>query len=296
MARKSIPQFIPPIEKSLLKRLHTQENWMIERTAENIERFNELLNSIPREYPWEFRSAEAFERIGNTLESEIEIYQHYWRDMLGQIEAFSVMSAWRLAEISRSGVWALRRGDVLCAAIMSRAGLETAASYAWFQSEVRPALEQLAQQKTPGFIKYEENGLIKDLEDKLLKVVFASKRPNAENFYNPVNIVTIIEKISKKVPHQDAIARIYFELCEVAHPNMVGRSIYITEVQPMSGPGHERRILSRNLGPAARDILQHSIAALSWSTGTFSRSCVVLQDSIGKMLHHLEVAAVRPEG
>lgn len=288
MAGKSNPQFVPPIEKSLLRRFHTHDNWIIESTTENIEQFNKLLNSVPKEYPWEFMSAEAFRRIGSTLGSGVELYRHYWHDMLGQIEAFSVMSAWRLAEISRSAVWALRRGDVVGAAIMSRAGLETAASYAWLQTETRPALEQIAQGDAPTMVKYQEQGVTKDLEDKLLKVIFASRAPGAEDFYNPTNIVTIIEKIAKKVPHQEAIAGIYFELCEVAHPNMRGRSLYITAVQPISGPGHEKRTLSMKHGPAAIDILRHSIAGLSWSTGTFSRSCVVLQEAIRKMLSHLE--------
>lgn len=288
MAAKSSPLFVPPIEKSLLKRLRTPDNWMFDSVAENIDHFNKLLNSVPRNYPWEFMSAEAFQRTGSSLGSAAGLYRHYWHDMLGQIEAFSVMSAWRLAEICRSAVWALRRGDVVCAAIMSRAALETAASYAWLQTEIRPALEQVAQRDAPTLVKYEENGILKDLEDKLLKVVFASKAPDAEKFYNPTNIVTIIEKIAKKIPHQEAIAGIYFDLCEVAHPNMQGRSLYITAVQPMSGPGHEKRTLSMNHGPAAINILRHSIAALSWSTGTFSRSCVALQDSVRSMLSHLD--------
>lgn len=288
MAAKPSPYFVPPIEKALLKQLQVPGNWMFDSAAENIDTFNKLLNGVPRDYPWEFMSADAFKRIASTLGSGAELYRHYWHDMLGQIEAFSVMSAWRLAEISRSAVWALRRGDVVCAAIMSRAALETVASYAWLQTEIRPALDDVARRDTPTLVKYEENGVLKDLEDKLLKVVFASRAPDAEKFYHPTNIVTIIEKISKKVPHQEAIAATYFDLCEVAHPNMLGRSLYITSVQPMSGPGHEKRMLSMNHGPAVIDVLRHSIVALSWSTGTFSRSCIALQEAIRKMLGHLK--------
>ena len=140
MAAKSNPFLVPPIEKSLLKRLHTLDNWMLDSATENIDCFNKLLNSVPPNYPWEFMSPDAFQRIGSSLGTAAALYLHYWHDMLGQIEAFSVMSAWRLADISQSAVWALRRGDVVCAAIMSRAALETAASYAWLQTEIRPAL------------------------------------------------------------------------------------------------------------------------------------------------------------
>ena len=88
MATKSNPLFVPPIEKSLLKRLHNPDNWMLDSVAENIDHLNKLLNSIPRNYPWEFMSAEAFQRIGSSLGSATALYRHYWHDMLGQIEAF----------------------------------------------------------------------------------------------------------------------------------------------------------------------------------------------------------------
>lgn len=92
MASKSNLLFVPPIDKSLLKRLHTPDNWMLDSVAENIDRFNKLLNTVPRNYPWEFMSAEAFQRNGS-LGSAAALYRHYWHDMLGQIDAFSVMSA-----------------------------------------------------------------------------------------------------------------------------------------------------------------------------------------------------------
>ena len=284
----SKPSFVPPIDPSLLAHVHTPDDWLLKTAPRSIDHFNRVLDSIPRNYSWQFMSVEAFRRIGSTLDAPAAAYRHYWRDMLGQIEAYSIMSAWRLAEISRSAVWALGRRDVVCAAILSRAALETAASYAWLQTEIRPALAQVAQGNTPTMIKYEDGGVAKDLEHKLLKVVFASRLEDAEAFYSPTNILTIIQKVATKVAHQSAVAEIYSLLCEVAHPNMLGRSLYITQVQPLSGPGHERRLLSTTHGATAKKILQHSVSALSWSTGTFSQSCVVLQETVRSMMEHLQ--------
>jgi hypothetical protein len=295
MVAKVKQRFVPSIESSLLKRLHAPDNFFLGATTENIERFNALLNSVPPNYTWDFLTADAFKELSGSLAKKtpdakvmIEIYRLYWHDMLGQIEAFSVMNAWRLGEIARSTVWALRRNDVICAAVMSRAALETAAAYAWLQTEIRPALDMVGAADGPMVIKYDDQGVIKDLEDKLVRVVYASKLKGEEPFYNPTNIVTIIEKIAKRIPHQEPMADAYYLLCEVAHPNWAGRSIYITNTKLGHSPGHEYRTISRSHGTDAHVILQASVTALSWATGTFSSSCVALQAAISNMAGHLK--------
>src|SRR6266849_6587714 len=106
MSGKSKPHFVPPIDLSLLKRLHTPNSWILDRTTENIDWFNKVLSGTPRNYTWESLTAEAFKELGSSLARKLpaheamnEIYRLYWHDMLGQIEAFSIMSAWRLGEI-----------------------------------------------------------------------------------------------------------------------------------------------------------------------------------------------------
>jgi hypothetical protein len=241
--------FVPAIDKSLLTRLQSPDNFWLDAAADNINQFNKVLGTIPRNYDWEFMTAEAFKQIGSSLTTPGAVYRHYWLDMLGQIEAFAIMSAWRLADAARSAIWAVGREDVLCAALMARAALETAASYAWLQSEIRPALADVAQRDQPGWVKYDDNGVTKDLEEKLLKVVFASRLEDAETFYNPTNIVTIIEKIAKKVPHQQAVATIYFSLCEVAHPNLAGRSIYFSSMRRSGFPAMRGALYRRATDP-----------------------------------------------
>jgi hypothetical protein len=288
-------QFVPPVDKSLLKRLNAPDNFFFDTVKENIDAFNKLLSSVPRKYSWDYMTADAFREVSGQLaktrpdgSAVNEVYRLYWTDMLGQIEAFSVMNAWRLGEIARSTVWAIRRSDVLTAAVMSRAALETAAAYAWLQTEIRPAIEQAAAADTLTQIKYDDQGVTKDLEEKLLKVVYASRLKDSEPFYNPTNIVTIIEKIAKKIPQQEIISETFHLLCEVAHPNWAGRSIYITHTIPGRIPGYEQRTISSDHGADAHVILQASVTALSWATGTFSRSCVAFQAALAKMTEHVK--------
>ena len=136
MAAKSKAHFVPPLDTALLKRLQAGENWLLGRVNDNIAALNKLIQTIPHRYTWQFSTADAFKQITKSriqaLPSDkamVEMYRLYWDDMLSQIEAFSIMSAWRLADLARSAAWAVRRSDVLCAAIMSRAALETTAAY-----------------------------------------------------------------------------------------------------------------------------------------------------------------------
>jgi len=84
-----------------------------------------------------------------------------------------------------------------------------------------------------------------------------------------VDITTIINKIADKVPEQRVVSDTYSILCEVAHPNWVGRSIYATETTPSVVAGHELRTISSQYGPTATIIVRESVTALSWCTGTY---------------------------
>jgi hypothetical protein len=104
MARNTSAAFVPAVDKALVKRLQSPDNWMLDFTSENIAWFNKLLGTIPHECQCDYMTAEAFAQIGRSLTTQREAYRHYSLDMLGQIEAFAIMSAWRLAELSRSSV------------------------------------------------------------------------------------------------------------------------------------------------------------------------------------------------
>ncbi|HLZ01745.1 MAG TPA: hypothetical protein VKR55_06280 [Bradyrhizobium sp.] len=296
MAARSKAHFVPPLDTSLLKRLRADDdNWWLEEANDNIAALNKLLQTIPPRYTWQSLTADAFAQVAKSRtqalsadEAMLKMYRLYWHDMLSQIEAFTIMSAWRLADLTRSAVWAVRRSDVLCAAIMSRAALETTAAYSWLQTEIRPALEKVAASNSFNFVKYHDQGEVKDLEDKLLKVIHASRLSGQEDFYKPTNITTVIDKIADKIPEQRIVRDTYSKLCEVAHPNWAGRSLYITETKPNTIFGHELHTISSHHGPTATIIAREAVTALSWSTGTYPLSCVALQSAIQKMVAHLK--------
>src|SRR4029077_2782135 len=123
--------------------------------------------------------------------------------------------------------------------------LETSACYAWFQTKMRPGIDaakgKLAERIIVDF---------GPLEVELLKTLWASRLEDVEAFYNPTNIVTIIDHITKKVPDQEDVGPCYRLLCEVAHPNMLGRSIFVSDQNGQT-------IISRNHGPSPR-VIEHA--------------------------------------
>ena len=158
-----------------------------------------------------------------------------------------------------SAVWGIRRNDTLCAAIMARAALETTASYAWFQTTMRPGIDAVIGKD-----------MIIDfgpLEDEILKTLWASRLEDADAFYKPTNIVTIIDHITKKVPDQEDVGA-YRLLCEVAHPNMLGRSLFLSEEDGQT-------IISRKRGPSVTVIEHASLLAYGQKIKTAAKMTVV---------------------
>jgi hypothetical protein len=273
MARIAHRIHIPNLDPKFVAERNSEGNWLVTRFIENIDTLNKLASNLPKSLPWDHKTADEFKAMVIRTPDPNQQLKLWWEDMLNQIQAFGLMSAWRLTEVVSSAVWAIRRNDPICAAIMARAALETVASYAWFSTKVRPAIDSLVENNQIGYVE--------DLEDELLKTLFAS-RIETETFYHPTNIVTVIGHITKKVPHQEDVGRCYETLCEVAHPNMLGRSIYLSEE-------NGRVVISRTRGPSVVHIEHATLLALSWASGTLPRSLTEMQATGRRALEHFGI-------
>jgi len=289
MARSGQRIHVPTLDAQFVQQRNLDGHWLIEAFNENISLLNKVADSLPRAMPWRIRTVEQLKAEAAPLlenDRHLDAYKLSWQDMLEQVQAFGMLSALRLTELVSSGVWAIRRNDPLCAAIMARAALETSAAYAWFQSRMRPGIEQVIGKLAEGIIV--DFG---PLEAELLKTLWASRLEDAETFYNPTNIVTIVDHITKKIPHQEDVGPCYRFLCEIAHPNMLGRSLFLSEEDG-------RTIISRNRGPTAKAIERACLLALSWAAGTLPRSLTPMQNACIRLMvdlkHH--VSSYSPSG
>jgi hypothetical protein len=125
---------VPPFPKEILSIIATVDDLFLLSVNENIAFLNKLMGSIPQPYRWRFRTADAFKaELTQLIEvgaSPAEINKLYWEDTLNNCEAYSVMSICRLIELARSAVWAVARKDLVCAALIARAALESTVQYA----------------------------------------------------------------------------------------------------------------------------------------------------------------------
>jgi hypothetical protein len=279
----STGRLIPKLSSRLIDRLLPSEDIAINSIEKTIGWLNDLVSRIPSRYGWRFRTATAFvaelhQIAPSSANPILAINRLYWIDMLKTCEAYSIMSTWRTVELARSCVRSLELGDLVSAALPARAGLESTRQYVDTARKISATLEQnLAIDLTRDVLAS------KELEIFLVKTVFASRRKGDEEIYKATNIVTIVDNISKVIG-QEFVKPTYEELCELAHPNFLGRSVYVLESKAGLRAGDEIRTIGIGEGTVAWGVIQTIVRALSWSCGTHVTAYDLMSQSIGSFL------------
>lgn len=124
---------IAHVPREILRRVPPSDNPFVTDANGMIGGLNDLSRTLPRRYGWRYRTAEGLKaemaEITTTATDGLPMNVLYWRDQLGNWEAYSLMNTWRVIGLARSCVWALAREDALCAALLARSALETAAAF-----------------------------------------------------------------------------------------------------------------------------------------------------------------------
>ncbi len=293
---------IPPVPKDVLRRILPCGNPFVTDANDIIGHLNKLSQILPFRYGWRFRTDESLkaemEEITATATDALPANELYWQDQLGNWEAYSLMNVWRVVDLARSCVWALARQEVLCASLLARSALETAAAFVDAARTVCATVSGPNREGKPGIIHDRANDLrtsfvvSEELELYSLKVIFASKLPEAETIYNPTNIVTVITRISK-IQSQEFILPTYGVLCETAHPNLLGRTLYLHRAEPGPWSGNELRTLGPGNGPTWHFLAEPIVAALSWACGTQTSAFKLMAETIGSAKGWLTTAATK---
>jgi hypothetical protein len=214
-------------------------------------------------------------------QTAFRINRLYWEDMLKTCEAYTVMASWRIVELARSCVWALGREDILCAAIVARSALESTAQFVHSARTTSATLDSCAQ------ADFRKDVITSsELETELIKTVFASRLPSSEKIYNPTNILTVLKHVSE-IKDQGFVKPTHEELCEITHPNFLGRSIYIIDSKANARDGDETRTLSLGRGPTADFAIASTLRGLSWACMAHVTSALLLQNSIRSFMPKL---------
>jgi hypothetical protein len=277
---------IPRLPAKISRELLPSQDVAINSIVISIESLNDLARALPAKYGWRVRSVEALQAEALKLKNSRALNPHalnqlYWTDMLKTCEAYSIMITWRAVELARSCIWALARDDIHCSALTARAALEGTAQYLDFTRATCATLDQILAATLLNDV-----AISSELESFLLKTVFASRLPEESDVYEPIRIGKIIGRVGK-IKGQEFLEPTYAELCEVAHPNFFGRSIYIISAVTNDHPGDQTRLLGLERGPTSKLVIRSSVRALSWASMTHVTAFMALRQSTGSFLEKL---------
>lgn len=176
--------------------------------------------SFPDPYEWERMPLDEFQARAEEARGPREFNALFWRDQARQIEAYSVMTFWRLTEVLESAVLELRTGRPLSAAILARSALELAVAYLDNSISVQAVLREVVP-------AVEKDALIdaQEFEEMLLRTIFGSREAEVPKHLQQTNVMTQLQRVAK-LDALSFLPPLYARLCELAHPNRRGNELY----------------------------------------------------------------------
>lgn len=249
---------------------------------------NAIADSLPDPYHWRFMTVEAFSGLLSQLGGRVaDVNALYWRDTMATIEAYTVMAVWRMVDLSKAAFALIESDAIVPAAVLARSALESALQFVHDARTISSCFDEIMKGDLTAAVVTSE-----ELEAFLLQAVFASRQSDADPIYKSKNILTVIEKIAK-VAKDDPIAKEYETLCELTHPNFLGRSNYVVGVDPKGRPGDEIRLISHRNGHGAGDVLQSTLWALSWAIEGQAASTHLVQGAMADVASKFPFLATR---
>jgi|SRR5262245_12470393 len=190
---------------------------------------------LGQEYKWAYLEDSEFNKQIRLLKTAKEINFLFLSHITRVIEAFEIISIWRMADLATGAIRSLNNHELISACTLSRAMIELVARYgdvanflfryfesaAWDKYETHVIGFQI--QKDPS-----DSNKVEPLEAYVERLIHATRLKEAikkSEWMQATNIQTIIERLDKRLTRQNAgysVMSHYEKLCEVAHPNVLG--------------------------------------------------------------------------
>lgn len=263
--------------------LSTSDEFMLRRLPTAIDDINMIAKSLPDPYHWHFKTADAFHAEVAELASlkrtnDIkDLNALYWRDTIANIEAYTVTAVWRMIDICQAAFRSLDEDNIVPASILARSAFESAIQFVNDARTISSTLDDACKTDL-----YNHLVTSKELEHFLLKTVFSSRSAGSEEIYKSTNILTVIDKIAK-LAKDDSIKTQYELLCELTHPNFLGRSVYLVGREKGVREGDEVRIVSHENGVNSEAILELALWTLCWAIEAQGKSFHLIRQSISEI-------------
>jgi hypothetical protein len=253
--------FIPDVSEEIRGRIASHGSVFASRANDSIRQFNLFAERIPKEYQWTRISDVAFESWVKNIASDdtsnkaARINEAYWNDLLRQLEAMVVMSTWRAADLGRTAVSQINRGDLGSGAIIARSSLENSAFLLHVARKFFGIVDDLRNQDFRTDIIAGD-----EIERFVVRAVFGSGKESSETEHEVAfNVLSAIKSVDK------VYARKGSEEIFQHYANFTGKALYIQSDERLAEPGHYRTTISRSPGQLNEHVLTASVAALSWA-------------------------------
>ena len=270
-----------PEDVGYVLRFNLEPNGLITNYVKHLESFEALYAQSPARYGWRHTPVSAFTAQAKAAKTAGAINGLYWGDVARSIEAYNVHALWRGGELLRAARMCLHTGtaDVLAAAILSRGLIELTCSFIIQGSMIREHIATMPFERKGDTVLGNAQ-----LEELLYKAVFGTRLVGKESAAFQTNVITLIQKVAR-FPGFEMVLERYERLCEVAHPNVLGNSIFWSDDVTAYTDGAELRILDRDdrSSKLYLIVLADAIWGVAWSASNLREGFLILREQVKKL-------------
>lgn len=257
---------------------------LIRSSEETVLYLLEINEELPDEYGWKFSSEDALKRQLSEASADYrECNSIFWEDQARNIEAYSVMTLWRGAELARACLSGINEREVVAPAILGRSLLELSTVF---------LLSANSLHKMFGNLNFPENTLVTsaEVEALVVKMIWGTRYGEPEPHVTQTNIMTSLQRLAKN-PKAAELMPTYNFLCDIAHPSFIGNTSYWSHIESIYPDGSERRILSRlSSRQFNKEILDRTIWALGWSSACIRNAFEIMREANRVLLEKLRAS------
>lgn len=263
------------LNNNVITACNLSDNPIVKNTPTNISNFFETEKSIDKEYTWTFYDVESFQKL--VLQKEktpFQINELYWNDVNAQLQAYGIITYFRVSELLRSCIRLLNNDEIVSAATLARSILELS-TVILENSNI--------YLKTVNSIKVEKGAVIivEEFETMLLKNIWGTRHlvDEKDPLYQK-NILTTLQKIAKHPDAKELMQRYGF-LCELAHPNRIGNTRFWGDNWTTNPDNsYNIKISRRAKNFLNNETIENILWAISWGSECTKNGYMILQETI----------------
>lgn len=272
----------PSLSTWVVNHCRNSDDPIVYGAPERVESLLKLAADLPSQYGWRLSPLESIRDQISGVETADAFNQIYWKDQLGNAEAYGYTTVIRASELLAPAIRSLNVDELLAPAIIGRSMLELAVSFMTNATTIHRVAER---------VEFSGDTVVasEDLEGAILRAIWGTRMGEPENHSKQRNILTLLQKVSKH-PQGQQVLPTYEYLCEIAHPNVVGNTRFWGRVEDKREDGSFRVVVEKR--PSLTDHQIEAVEKICWSLGWASEvignSFMANQKAIGSVYAKLQ--------